>query len=185
MKETQEGCLSRTITPPRGRVCEANSHQRKTPIRSDGCFSLVRERRLELPRRLTHAPQTCLSTCSSTLACSRCSGSIESRLHPFGLATFKAKAIIAEKKRLSRIIFCSCAKKNGEPHFTVPRPLKTEYCFTPAGCRWPRPRTGGCRAGSTRRAAPSAPGDGPAPRSCRPSPPGSRRRCARWRAGGR
>ena len=29
---------------------------------------LVRERRLELPRRLTHAPQTCLSTCSSTLA---------------------------------------------------------------------------------------------------------------------
>ena len=31
-------------------------------------FSLVRERRLELPRRLTHAPQTCLSTCSSTLA---------------------------------------------------------------------------------------------------------------------
>ena len=29
---------------------------------------MVRERRLELPRRLTHAPQTCLSTCSSTLA---------------------------------------------------------------------------------------------------------------------
>ena len=29
---------------------------------------LVRERRLELPRRLTHAPQTCLSTYSSTLA---------------------------------------------------------------------------------------------------------------------
>ena len=30
--------------------------------------SLVRERRLELPRHLTHAPQTCLSTCSSTRA---------------------------------------------------------------------------------------------------------------------
>ena len=29
---------------------------------------LVRERRLELPRRSTHAPQTCLSTSSSTLA---------------------------------------------------------------------------------------------------------------------
>ena len=29
---------------------------------------MVRERRLELPRRLTHAPQTCLSTSSSTLA---------------------------------------------------------------------------------------------------------------------
>ena len=29
---------------------------------------VVRERRLELPRRSTHAPQTCLSTCSSTLA---------------------------------------------------------------------------------------------------------------------
>ena len=30
--------------------------------------TMVRERRLELPRRLTHAPQTCLSTYSSTLA---------------------------------------------------------------------------------------------------------------------
>ena len=45
---------------------------------------LVRERRLELPRRLTHAPQTCLSTCSSTLAYSRCFSSIESRLHHIG-----------------------------------------------------------------------------------------------------
>ena len=44
---------------------------KKRPIRMDGSF-LVRERRLELPRRLTHAPQTCLSTCSSTLAYSLC-----------------------------------------------------------------------------------------------------------------
>ena len=29
VKETQEGCLSRSITPPRGRVCEANSHQKR------------------------------------------------------------------------------------------------------------------------------------------------------------
>ena len=43
------------------------------PIRMDElCFWCVRERRLELPRRLTHAPQTCLSTCSSTLAYSLC-----------------------------------------------------------------------------------------------------------------
>ena len=49
---------------------------------SGGSF-LVRERRLELPRRLTHAPQTCLSTCSSTLAYSvRELGSIESLLTP-------------------------------------------------------------------------------------------------------
>ena len=33
-----------------------------------GLSFLVRERRLELPRQLTHAPQTCLSTGSSTLA---------------------------------------------------------------------------------------------------------------------
>ena len=36
--------------------------------RYDVCSDVVRERRLELPRRLSHAPQTCLSTCSSTLA---------------------------------------------------------------------------------------------------------------------
>ena len=36
--------------------------------RYEACDDVVRERRLELPRRLTHAPQTCLSTCSSTLA---------------------------------------------------------------------------------------------------------------------
>ena len=51
--------------------------------------SLVRERRLELPRRLTHAPQTCLSTCSSTLA----------------YASLKARVIIAWKNRMSRINF--------------------------------------------------------------------------------
>ena len=54
---------------------------------------LVRERRLELPRRLTHAPQTCLSTCSSTLAYGRCSGSIESRLHHFGLPHLRQKSL--------------------------------------------------------------------------------------------
>ena len=51
---------------------------------------VVRERRLELPRRLTHAPQTCLSTCSSTLA--NCFFS-------------KARVIITEKMRMSRINF--------------------------------------------------------------------------------
>ena len=54
------------------------------------CF-LVRERRLELPRRLTHAPQTCLSTCSSTLA--------------YFPASFKARGIIADSRRLSRLNF--------------------------------------------------------------------------------
>ena len=48
-----------------------------------------------------------------------------------------------------------------------------------------RPRTGGCRAGSRRPGRPSAPRAAPAPRSARRGPPGSRRHCARWRAGGR
>ena len=52
--------------------------------------TMVRERRLELPRRLTHAPQTCLSTCSSTLA--NCFFS-------------KARVIITEKTRMSRTNF--------------------------------------------------------------------------------
>ena len=71
----------------------------RTRINSN--FKMVRERRLELPRRLTHAPQTCLSTYSSTLADSRCAGCIESRMAPLA-ASFKAKAIIAEDPALSR-----------------------------------------------------------------------------------
>ena len=42
--------------------------QKKTPEQSGLCSDVVRERRLELPRLLSHAPQTCLSTGSSTLA---------------------------------------------------------------------------------------------------------------------
>ena len=41
---------------------------KKTPEQSGLCSDVVRERRLELPRLLSHAPQTCLSTGSSTLA---------------------------------------------------------------------------------------------------------------------
>ena len=59
------------------------------PQKVRGIFAL-RERRLELPRRLTHAPQTCLSTCSSTLA--NCFFS-------------KARVIITEKTRMSRTNF--------------------------------------------------------------------------------
>ena len=38
-------------------------------VRKTGFIHMVREMRLELTRRLPHAPQTCLSTYSSTLAC--------------------------------------------------------------------------------------------------------------------
>ena len=55
----------------------------------DRIIILVREMRLELTRRLTHAPQTCLSTYSSTLA----------------YAPSSAKAIIAEKKKKSTAFF--------------------------------------------------------------------------------
>ena len=37
-------------------------------VRKTGFIHMVREMRLELTRRLPHAPQTCLSTYSSTLA---------------------------------------------------------------------------------------------------------------------
>ena len=59
-------------TQPTG-LCGHDSslpYTKKRTTCSGGSF-LVRERRLELPRRLTHAPQTCLSTCSSTLAYKR------------------------------------------------------------------------------------------------------------------
>ncbi len=169
-------------------------HQRKAPIRTDGCFSLVRERRLELPRRLTHAPQTCLSTCSSTLAYGRCFDSIESRLHHIGPPHLRQKSLYQSFR------FCQGLFLKSEllSIFSKSKPLRPEknaeflipnsafrILLTPAPNRWPRPRTGGCRAGSRHPWRPSAPRAGPAPRSYRPSPPGSRRRCARWKAGGR
>ena len=67
--------------------------------------TMVRERRLELPRRLTHAPQTCLSTYSSTLAY------LADALTPFKAvritqrATSKAWRIIADYLDLSRVNF--------------------------------------------------------------------------------
>ncbi len=42
--------------------------EKRTPEQSLLCSGVVQERRLELPRRLPHAPQTCLSTYSNTLA---------------------------------------------------------------------------------------------------------------------
>ena len=54
---------------------------------------LVREKRLELSRQLTHAPQTCLSTYSSTLA-----------YFVFAL-TLKAGLIIADKTKMSSTFF--------------------------------------------------------------------------------
>ena len=85
--------------------------KRKRLIVSDTLVSklstlfLVRERRLELPRRLTHAPQTCLSTYSSTLAY------LADALTPFKVvritrrATSKAWRIIADYLDLSRVNF--------------------------------------------------------------------------------
>ncbi len=84
------------------------------------------------------------------------------------------------------LLFISHQIKRGAAARGPPSLLKKpETIITPARNRWLRPRTGGCRAGSKRPWRPSAPRAGPAPRSCRPSPPGSHRRCARWRAGGR
>ena len=78
-----------------------------------GCLHfLVRERRLELPRRLTHAPQTCLSTCSSTLAYSRCSGSIESRLHHIGLPHLR-HWLLYQRKSVCQGLFFKNAEKGG------------------------------------------------------------------------
>ena len=50
---------------------------------------LVRKRRLELPRRLTHAPQTCLSTCSSTLA-----------YHAYAVSAFKVSMASLGARRI-------------------------------------------------------------------------------------
>ena len=78
---------------------------RLTQCHQNWLTSLVRERRLELPRRLTHAPQTCLSTYSSTLAY------LADALTPFKVvritrrATSKAWRIIADYLDLSRVNF--------------------------------------------------------------------------------
>ena len=62
----------------------SSSYARKNHSPSkDELWFLVREMRLELTRRLTHAPQTCLSTYSSTLAnLRRCCVCIERPVHP-------------------------------------------------------------------------------------------------------
>ena len=48
MKETQEGCLSRPITPPRGSVCAANWPPTKKRRVETRRFMLVDDTRLEL-----------------------------------------------------------------------------------------------------------------------------------------
>ena len=55
---------------PQATVCAAERFRTNKKRHASAClFLLVREMRLELTRRLPHAPQTCLSTYSSTLAC--------------------------------------------------------------------------------------------------------------------
>ena len=51
-----------------GRMTSFCAAGKKTSEQSGLCSDVVQERRLELPRRLPHAPQTCLSTDSNTLA---------------------------------------------------------------------------------------------------------------------
>ena len=54
---------------PQATVCAAERFRTNKKRHAEAClFLLVREMRLELTRRLPHAPQTCLSTYSSTLA---------------------------------------------------------------------------------------------------------------------
>ena len=54
---------------PQATVCAAERFRTNKKRHAKAClFLLVREMRLELTRRLPHAPQTCLSTYSSTLA---------------------------------------------------------------------------------------------------------------------
>ena len=54
---------------PQATVCAAERFRTNKKRHASAClFLLVREMRLELTRRLPHAPQTCLSTYSSTLA---------------------------------------------------------------------------------------------------------------------
>ncbi len=54
---------------PQATVCAADRFRTNKKRHAEAClFLLVREMRLELTRLLPHAPQTCLSTYSSTLA---------------------------------------------------------------------------------------------------------------------
>ena len=55
-------------TGPVNRTLMLRLKKKNTAIPSESPCFVVREMRLELTRRLTHAPQTCLSTYSSTLA---------------------------------------------------------------------------------------------------------------------
>ena len=75
--------------------------KKHSPSKRWTVFFLVREMRLELTRRLTHAPQTCLSTYSSTLA-----------------SALKAKAIIHMRGAL--------VKNDFSAFLFLP-----EYCFLP------------------------------------------------------
>ena len=68
MKETHQGFLSRSIPARRRRSAQQTAFAPIKKTRFSVSFLLVREMRLELTRRLPHAPQTCLSTYSSTLA---------------------------------------------------------------------------------------------------------------------
>ena len=89
VKETHQGFLSRSIPARRRRSAQQSAFapikkdtlqrvffywcERRNPffdktVRKTGFIHMVREMRLELTRRLPHAPQTCLSTYSSTLA---------------------------------------------------------------------------------------------------------------------
>ena len=84
---------------------------------------LVRERRLELPRRLTHAPQTCLSTCSSTLAYGRCFDSIESRLHHIGPPHLRQKSLYQSFRFCQGLFAISHLIKRGIAFHDPPSPL--------------------------------------------------------------
>ena len=60
------------ITVKNGAICRVDvgiGPYKKSSVFLRTPTILVREMRLELTRRLPHAPQTCLSTYSSTLAC--------------------------------------------------------------------------------------------------------------------
>ena len=88
-----------------GKYSRSNFKQKKKSSNQGFLFLSMRKRRLELPRRLTHAPQTCLSTYSSTLAY------LADALTPFKAvritrrATSKAWRIIADYLDLSRVNF--------------------------------------------------------------------------------
>ena len=61
LKDIRTLCKSKPFQKQTGHLLRYELYQNWCPV-------MVRERRLELPRLLPHAPQTCLSTYSSTLA---------------------------------------------------------------------------------------------------------------------